>query len=404
MGLLLSVLFSYVGAIELVLIIRDIVHQIGLHQQRLDAINNDQANSELNRIQRNLRQSITYAKENRTCDSEDVQCMEDGVQYTDGYRVESQSAQDASKEWLNRRIELQKADELAKTESNVLNDDSTYQRLQYAGSGSGSDNSIQSSTGDDSVKTVIERKRSANLAEKYDDFDGLSQSGNSTDNLLTTSMTNSSDGYLNDASDTSDMPDMTFSEYSEGYLRSLDGIKSRPLSRDASTRRRRVFKSANSSESTDMQRRASREEELKMFTSLEEEEFEMIKHSDYAPIQYSSEPNLKAKHHVRRHKRSPVRRTTDETDETSSYRDSGNFDEVTDPWGEVRPEHFHNTELWERERAMSIVEDDRSHEEEEDTKKNVTNAKDAVLTNSIINDHVQQSSKKVEEVSKALKV
>lgn len=373
------------------LVFRDIIHQVGLHQQQLDATNGDQ----LTRIQQRLRQSISYVKETHACDNENVQCMEDGVQYMDGYRVESQSAQEASKEWLNRRIELQKADAVDKTESIVLNDDATYQRLQYASSGSGSNNSFQSSNGDCSVKTVIERKCARNSTG---DFDELSQSGNSTDNLMTTSITNSSDGYANDASDTSEIPDMTFNEYSDGNLRTLDGIKpARPLARDASIRRRRVFKTSNSSGSSDMQRRASREEELKMFTSLEEEEFEMIKHSDYAPIQYSSEPNLKMKHHVRKHKRSPVRRNADEIDDASSYRDSGNFEEITDPWGEVRPEHFHNTELWERERAMSIVEDDRSNDEDEEAGRGVKDA-----SRSITNKRVQKSSNVVEKVSRSM--
>lgn len=376
MGLLLSVLFSYVGAIELVFILRDIVHQIGLHQQQLDSINNNEDG--LHRIQESLRKSISFSKKNETADSENVHCMEDGVQYIDGYRVESESAQEASTQWQNRLTELQEADAASKVEPFVP-------KAESAGSGSdedanlGSDNSFQSSTGNNSVKTVIERRLDSSVGE---DFEGLSPSETSTENLLgdnlNTSITNS-DGYLNDASESSEIPDMTFQEYPEGYLQTLDGIKSRPLSRDASSRRRRVFKTTNSSDSSDMQRRASREEELQMFTSLEEEEFETVNHSDYAPIQYSSEPNLKAKHHIRRHKRSPVRRNTEDTEVSSSYRDSGNFEEVTDPWGEVKPEHFHNRELWERERTMSIVEDDRSTDEERedevsDRSKNVENS------------------------------
>ncbi|XP_047986166.1 uncharacterized protein LOC125226279 isoform X1 [Leguminivora glycinivorella] len=65
--------------------------------------------------------------------------------------------------------------------------------------------------------------------------------------------------------------------YSEDFLRSLDGIKLRPLQRSDPSGRRRSFKKRHSSSSTSSREsRASREEELKMFTSLEEAEFERM--------------------------------------------------------------------------------------------------------------------------------
>ncbi|KAG6464575.1 hypothetical protein O3G_MSEX014613 [Manduca sexta] len=87
--------------------------------------------------------------------------------------------------------------------------------------------------------------------------------------------------------------------YSEEFLRSLDGIKFRPLQRSDPSGRRRSFKKRNSSSSTSSKdSRASREEELKMFTSLEEAEFERMNRGENF-TGYGSAPNLSARSYSR---------------------------------------------------------------------------------------------------------
>ncbi|KAH8398875.1 hypothetical protein KR222_009740 [Zaprionus bogoriensis] len=145
-------------------------------------------------------------------------------------------------------------------------------------------------------------------------------------------------------------------QYTEDYLRSLDGIKSRPLVREDGSGRRRAFKKRRSSGSSNSSRdsRASRDEELKMFTSLEEEELRHGEKADYNPIKYSTEPALRVKSHHRRHKRSPAK-DVKPTDSSGSLEMLG--EESTNPWGEVVPEHYKDTEFWKREKALSIDEE-----------------------------------------------
>ncbi|CAH1644566.1 unnamed protein product [Spodoptera littoralis] len=87
--------------------------------------------------------------------------------------------------------------------------------------------------------------------------------------------------------------------YSEDFLRSLDGIKFRPLQRSDPSGRRRSFKKRHSSSSnSSKESRASREEELKMFTSLEEAEFERMNKDDKVGG-FGSTPNLSARSYSR---------------------------------------------------------------------------------------------------------
>lgn len=147
--------------------------------------------------------------------------------------------------------------------------------------------------------------------------------------------------------------------YSEEYLRSLDGIKHRPLIREDGSGRRRAFKKRRSSGSSNSSResRTSREEELKMFTSLEEEEMKNKNDSDFTPIRYTSEPTLKVKGHHRRHKRSPVKDSkASEESSTGSLERLG--EETVDPWGEVMQAPYKETEFWRREKAFSIDEEE----------------------------------------------
>ncbi|KAI8041015.1 hypothetical protein M5D96_005265 [Drosophila gunungcola] len=184
-------------------------------------------------------------------------------------------------------------------------------------------------------------------------------------------------------------------QYTEDYLRSLDGIKNRPL--------RRSSGSSNSSRDS----RASRDEELKMFTSLEEEELRHGDRDDYNPIKYTSEPTLKVKSH-RRHKRSPAKDVKQPADPKS-----------TNPWGEVVPEHYKDTEFWKREKALSIdeevieperpskgedVEDEATNEPKSSSFEDATEAQNeqavAALKQQLSKEQVLQTSSATEEQSR----
>lgn len=83
--------------------------------------------------------------------------------------------------------------------------------------------------------------------------------------------------------------------------RSLDGVKFRPLQRDDGTGRRRSYKKRHSSSSNSSRdSKASREEELKIFTSLEEDEFEI----NSAEPGSASAPNLSAEYKTKGRSRS----------------------------------------------------------------------------------------------------
>ncbi|CAH0729010.1 unnamed protein product, partial [Brenthis ino] len=109
--------------------------------------------------------------------------------------------------------------------------------------------------------------------------------------------------------------------YSEDFLRSLDGIKYRPLQRsDPSFRRRSFRKRASSSSNSSRESRASRDEELKIFTSLEEAEFKsMNKNENYTG--FGSAPNLAARSYSRSRSREKSRERRNESTipEATSY-------------------------------------------------------------------------------------
>ncbi|KPJ01622.1 hypothetical protein RR46_08659 [Papilio xuthus] len=87
--------------------------------------------------------------------------------------------------------------------------------------------------------------------------------------------------------------------YSEDFLRSLDGIKFRPLQRNDPSGRRRSFRKRHSSSSNSSRdSKASRDEELKMFTSLEEEEFRKMNENENIG-RFGSTPNLSARSYSR---------------------------------------------------------------------------------------------------------
>lgn len=202
---------------------------------------------------------------------------------------------------------------------------------------------------------------------------GDGESASNTDNERTKNGTiRQNGGPSTNPSNDEMLPDIHFDEYdrpsqfSDDYLRTLDGVKGRPLVRDDGTGRRRAFKKRNSGSSSSRDSRASREEELKQFTSLEEAEFASMK-SDFVPITYSSEPNLiKVKKHHRHKKHSvPDMGKTDEHDEDDDdddreplFKDEVGGDEVTHPWGDIKPEMRRDSDLWKRMgKESSIAED-----------------------------------------------
>lgn len=84
MGILLSILFSYVGAVELAFIVRDIVHQICLHHQQIEQ--NQSLSNDLEQIQQHIRKSLEIARLSN--ESDNIKCMQDGVRYENGYRID----------------------------------------------------------------------------------------------------------------------------------------------------------------------------------------------------------------------------------------------------------------------------------------------------------------------------
>lgn len=340
MGLLLSIMFSYVGAVELAFIVRDIVHQVCLHHQRIEA--NRSSPDGLEQLQQHIQASLELARERSPDESDASLYMQDGVRYEDGYRVDGGDQTDGESQWMKARAEF------------VQHEADAREAVQSSpGSGSDDDGlAISTQNSSSSVVTVLENER-WNMVD-------VDKETNEIQSTPLADSSNSSDDRSTHSSPTHDeVSELSFAEYTDDTKRTLDGVSQRPISRNDSFRRRRALKKSNSS-SSDSQRQ-SREEELNSFTSLEEEEFEMIRNSDYEPIKYSSEPNLKPKRNSRRSKRSPTlgRRGMSSGDEEDSARQEWTDpEEVNDPWGDVRPEHFHDTELWRRERAMSIPEID----------------------------------------------
>uniref|UniRef100_W8BTS6 Uncharacterized protein n=1 Tax=Ceratitis capitata TaxID=7213 RepID=W8BTS6_CERCA len=150
-------------------------------------------------------------------------------------------------------------------------------------------------------------------------------------------------------------------KYTDDYLRSLDGIKQRPLIREDGSGRRRAFKKRRSSGSSNssFESRTSREEEVKMFTSLEEEELlpKKLGEDDFTPITYSTEPLLRVKTPRRRHKRSPAKDAMISDGNTRSSVEMLEEETDTNPWGEITPEHYKDTPFWKKEKSMSIDEE-----------------------------------------------
>ncbi|XP_052750463.1 four and a half LIM domains protein 2 isoform X5 [Galleria mellonella] len=143
---------------------------------------------------------------------------------------------------------------------------------------------------------------------------------------------------LSPTQQTQTLPEINFQSFdddkkgvhSEDFLRSLDGIKFRPLQRSDPSGRRRSFKKRHSSSSnSSRESRASRDEELKMFTSLEETEFErMNKDGNYTG--FGSTPNLAPRSNSRSRSRENSREARQEAWSMETSVDSMPGDDNTD--------------------------------------------------------------------------
>lgn len=277
MGLLLSILFSYVGAVELMFIVRDIVHQIGLHRDQLKlnrilsgTTSPSSSSCSLHDIQENLRKSIKSAQE-RLCESDSIQSMADGVQYNQGYRIQNADEQELSKRWLEARASLT-IEPSHDLNTNHLESNCFESTANDEQSDDSKGDSLRSSSL--SVKTVIENHKIDNQHEN---------NVNNNENHLIESDEDENNEKL---------PSIYFDEYSHA----MDGVTQKNARKSDESRRRKSYK---------------------MFTGG---------HSSGDILQ---------------------RRRSEDID-----------GETDNPWGELKPEIFHDHSLWNRERAMSIAEND----------------------------------------------
>lgn len=288
MGLLLSILFSYVGAVELMIIVRDVVHQVGLHrdQMKVNLISSKSTSSSssclLHDLQENLRKSIKSAHE-RLCESDSVQLMADGIQYEEGYRIPHANEQDISKRWLEARASV--------TTEPAHSFSSTNFRNHYVEATSAMTNDKQNDVNgrDDSFTNNISGVETTKEIRSNDSHI-YNNNSNTANHLI-----GSESGSTDDNGTSKEVPNIHFDEYSQDYLHALDGMKKSQWKNDESRRR----------------------QSYKAFTGG---------HSGDDILQ---------------------RRRSEDID-----------GETNNPWGELKPESFHDHNLWKRERAMSIAEND----------------------------------------------
>lgn len=248
---------------ELIFVVRDIVHQVGLHHERRKL--NRSASFTLLDLQQNLRKSIKSAQE-RLHETESIQLMADGVQYTEGYRVESENEGNNLNRWMEARASVT-IEPLHNFKFNSLENNCET-------------NNLPTNTQNDYTFIKSESQHSSGiLSEEPIKENRKNRNENEADN----------DDF---------QPNIHFDEYSQDYLHALDSITKKGQRKSEESRRRKSYK---------------------MF---------MSGHSD---------------------------------DEILQRRRSEDIDGETDnPWGELKPESFHDDGLWKRERAMSIAENEET--------------------------------------------
>lgn len=286
MGLLLSILFSYVGAVEFMFIVRDIIHQVGLHHNRMKLQQSTEPAMTLADLQQNLRKSIKSAHE-RLCENDSVSTMADGVQYDQGYRIAGADDTTVASRWLEMRANATVHESMA--DGNGIAS-SAVAKSEEAPS---SDNaSLYSSSL--SVETVVDRYRAS--SDSDDEFEMIpEQSQDGADNI-----------------DGNQVPDIHFDEYPEAHQ--MDGIQRQMLHKTLLNDGGEGGGGGGG-------------------VGGNVGKMGWRKGMKTHPGGFGSE-------------RMQRRRSEDIDGETDN------------PWGELKPESFHDDELWRRERALSIAEND----------------------------------------------
>lgn len=423
MGVALSVVAGTIGAVELLSCLHYISDEWLIQQLRTQ--DREKLDSALVKYQSELRRSISELERR---DSHPITFMQDGIAYENGYRQDELTEESRLKFEKKLKEILRKAHighenddksvvaaSTSKSDENSISNDlqndidmlSQNNEVENASCESKTTNLVHDHSDlieSDGHSTLDENELVENDMTTSSEFvmvdDSLvrneleSTSPTNEDNaeysknaqmLLDESLKPAQDTLdqsLDNKKDASPQPESSISEsasdvrrnsfddeeppsdYSEEYLRALDGVKNRPLVRDDGTGRRRAFKKRNSSSSSSQERRLSREEELKAFTSLEEEEFQQPTN----PIKYSNEsrPKKSSKKSRRRHKKLSDQNISeldeDESEESPSRKSSiEKIDELTDenvthPWGDIKPEMRRETVNRNLHRETSIDE------------------------------------------------
>lgn len=299
MGLLLSILFSYVGAIEMMFLVRDIVHQVSLHHDQMKMNQrssskstsfSDSSTQALNYLQQDIRKSIKLTHE-RLCESDSVQSMVDGVQYENGYRIPNADEDDISKRWLQARADsaiefgndghVNHVNKNAHNHIEVVNEMAGTLNKRSEDIHSEGDSLRSSSL---SIETVIDKNEAAELHNR-------SNNNSKNNNKLGSKNANENNGTIFAAllDEPSDKVPQNI------HFDELNGVQRKPIHKMDETRRRKGLKFQSSGDGG--------------------------------------------------------------ADGAFQRRRSEDVDGETDnPWGELKPEQFHNADLWKRERAMSIAE------------------------------------------------
>lgn len=346
---LFSLLVSYVGALELIFVVKHLYHWIYQHQRHLLQGGSD--GETIEEMQERIKAAIEEAK---LMEFGDYKAMVDGVLYKDGFRVDPETI-DIQKE---REMEKMKRQVIGGAENHLeehLEEVHEEPCVKVVIPPKEKTPAARLPTPDASTPSITDAQRSNTLSEKQIARERTSRSPAGE---IQTVNYSESERQAPDGED-----HVPVEQYSEDYLRSLDGIKHRPLVRDDGTSHRRAFKKRRSSDDSisSIDSRKSREEEVQMFTSLEEEEFEKMKRNDgdYVPIRYSNDASIKSGKHQKRSKKSPIKDISHNESNKGSF---GGLNDEGDPWGEVKPEHYKNSQFWQREKAISI-EEERDEEE-----------------------------------------
>lgn len=283
---------------ELIFIVRDIVHQVGLHHEQMKlnqspskTTSASSSSFSLHDLQQNLRTSIKSAHE-RLHETESIQLMADGVQYEEGYRVPNDDEQNILNRWMEARASVTIEHSL---KSNSLENNCAVETTSAAAIDiqnddmSIEDDCVTLRSSSLSVETVVEYQK--NDDNRVDSDENTSKN--------TTHLTGvDDDDNSNDGDDVHQS--IHFDEYSQDYLHALDGIAKKGQKKNEESRRRKSYK---------------------MFSAG---------HTGGDVL---------------------LRRRSEDID-----------GETDNPWGLLKPEKFHDESLWKRERAMSIQENESIQE------------------------------------------